>query len=151
MLYVHVNDSGVPDAVPIYEQELRGLLGHVILPSVITDDCLEGLNYRCLPYSEPPAPIDNHSLMLDIPTLEADGSLKRVFVQVPYSETEARVRWQELRDKRNKLLSETDWTQLSDIPDNIKAAWATYRQQLRDLPGVVTDPSKCLFPTKPNL
>jgi hypothetical protein len=39
-----------------------------------------------------------------------------------------------MRQYRNKLLRECDWTQLVDsvVPD--QAAWATYRQQLRDAP-----------------
>jgi|7_EtaG_2_1085326.scaffolds.fasta_scaffold03582_8 hypothetical protein len=47
----------------------------------------------------------------------------------------------QLRGNRNKLLDESDWTQLADVPltDPEKAAWATYRQELRDLPATITD------------
>ena len=39
------------------------------------------------------------------------------------------------RELRNSLLSETDWTQITDSPlnDSKKAEWVTYRQALRDL------------------
>lgn len=38
------------------------------------------------------------------------------------------------RWKRNRLLSESDWTQLADAtPPGGQAAWAAYRQALRDL------------------
>lgn len=37
------------------------------------------------------------------------------------------------RAERNKLLAACDWTQVADAPVD-RAAWATYRQQLRDLP-----------------
>lgn len=39
------------------------------------------------------------------------------------------------RELRNSLLSETDWTQVTDSPlnDSKKAEWVTYRQALRDL------------------
>lgn len=45
---------------------------------------------------------------------------------------------QELRSQRNRLLSESDWSQLPDI-QNIKSeewknTWLTYRQELRNLP-----------------
>ena len=45
-----------------------------------------------------------------------------------------------VRDKRNNLLSESDWTQTVDSPltDAQKYAWAEYRQQLRDLPSTLT-------------
>lgn len=37
------------------------------------------------------------------------------------------------RAERDRALSASDWTQLADAPVD-KAAWATYRQELRDLP-----------------
>lgn len=47
----------------------------------------------------------------------------------------------EVRGKRARLLYDSDWTQLADAPVN-QAAWATYRQALRDItqqPGFPTD------------
>ena len=58
-----------------------------------------------------------------------------------------------LRAKRNSLLKETDHYGLSDI--TMSADMATYRQNLRDLPGTVTDENTAAevdaitFPTKP--
>jgi hypothetical protein len=50
--------------------------------------------------------------------------------------------WQELREARNWLLTQSDWTQLSDAPltEAQKIAWSDYRQELRDLPESITDP-----------
>lgn len=47
-----------------------------------------------------------------------------------------RLSWQEFREKRNRKLEASDWTQFADSPlsDSKKAEWATYRQALRDLP-----------------
>ena len=41
-----------------------------------------------------------------------------------------------LREERNKLIAETDWTQLKDIDLDIirERNWKNYRQALRDLP-----------------
>jgi len=41
------------------------------------------------------------------------------------------------RSERDKLLAETDWTQISDSPlsSDKKTEWANYRQALRDLPS----------------
>ena len=43
-----------------------------------------------------------------------------------------------IRSKRNELLKESDWTQLNDCPLSAskKQEWATYRQELRDLPSL---------------
>jgi len=38
-----------------------------------------------------------------------------------------------VRAQRDRLLAASDWTQLADAPVD-QAAWATYRQALRDLP-----------------
>jgi hypothetical protein len=43
----------------------------------------------------------------------------------------------QIRGQRNNLLSACDWTQIADSTAD-KTAWASYRQQLRDLPsGIV--------------
>ena len=45
-----------------------------------------------------------------------------------------------LRIERNKLIAETDWTQLKDIDLDIirERNWKNYRQALRDLPSKST-------------
>lgn len=44
-----------------------------------------------------------------------------------------------IRSQRNQLLKDCDWTQIADCTVD-KAAWATYRQALRDLPSSITEP-----------
>ena len=53
-----------------------------------------------------------------------------------------------IRRSRNQMLSETDWTQLEDSPVD-KAAWATYRQALRDVPTQEGFPWTVQWPEKP--
>ena len=55
-----------------------------------------------------------------------------------------------LRKKRNHLLAETDYLGVSD--QTMSDAWATYRQELRDLPvglDTVEKVAAVVFPTKP--
>lgn len=57
------------------------------------------------------------------------------------------------RQTRNKLLTESDWTQGADSPlsDSKKAEWATYRQALRDFDhSSVTSTVGIAWPTKPS-
>lgn len=56
--------------------------------------------------------------------------------------------WEKTRMKRNGLLSSSDWTQLSDVSSVDKTAWATYRQQLRDV-TTQADPFNITWPTEP--
>lgn len=55
-----------------------------------------------------------------------------------------------IRVKRNKILAESDWTQLPDAPLSIeqKQVWKTYRQQLRDFPSTC-DAAKPAWPLTP--
>ena len=53
-----------------------------------------------------------------------------------------------VRRSRNQMLTETDWTQLEDSPVD-KAAWATYRQALRDVPTQEGFPWNVQWPEKP--
>jgi len=56
-----------------------------------------------------------------------------------------------LRAMRNQRLTACDWTQIADAPLSVeeKAAWAQYRQALRDLPENTEDPLNPAWPEKP--
>jgi hypothetical protein len=54
-----------------------------------------------------------------------------------------------VRDERNTKLSDTDWTQLPDVPESIKNLWSPYRQSLRDVPQQAGFPTNVTWPTKP--
>ena len=56
--------------------------------------------------------------------------------------------WAEVRAQRNKLLADSDWTQMPDAPQANKAAWATYRQALRDI-TTQSDPFAITWPVAP--
>jgi len=68
---------------------------------------------------------------------EIDAEVNRLSSNLP---------WDDLRFKRDNLLSKTDWTANSDVvmTDEMK----TYRQALRDLPANTADP---VNPTWPEL
>ena len=60
--------------------------------------------------------------------------------------------WKELRNKRDFLLSQSDWTQGNDSPLNLqqKQEWVVYRQVLRDLPENTNDPKNPEWPSLPS-
>ena len=58
-------------------------------------------------------------------------------------------KWATLRERRDARLAASDWTQLADAPDGKKAAWAAYRQALRDLPAQTSDPTTPVWPPIP--
>ena len=57
------------------------------------------------------------------------------------AEIEAAFPLKYLREERNAMLAESDWTQTPDVPEAIKTAWQTYRQELRDLPSKYPNPT----------
>jgi hypothetical protein len=56
--------------------------------------------------------------------------------------------WDALRTERNRRLASCDWTQVADAPVD-RAAWAAYRQALRDLPANTIDPRHVVWPSPP--
>ena len=58
--------------------------------------------------------------------------------------------WEGIRSVRNKLLAESDWTTIADVPltTEKKAEWVAYRQALRAVPAQ-DDPLKIVWPAIP--
>lgn len=59
--------------------------------------------------------------------------------------------WDYIREIRNRLLLDCDWTQLADSPLSVevKAEWAVYRQDLRDITEDFETVEEVVWPTKP--
>lgn len=76
--------------------------------------------------------------------IEVDEALK---ASIQAAEADAKA-WADLRAQRDALLTATDPTQLPDHPAD-SAAYAIYRQALRDLPANTVDPSNPTWPEEP--
>lgn len=77
---------------------------------------------------------------------------KHVYIE-PVPPTQEEINEQMLnniREQRNYLLSECDWTQLNDcrLSESKKLEWTKYRQALRDFPSTV-DLNNIVYPEKP--
>lgn len=77
---------------------------------------------------------------LDIPQSEKD----KIIIEA---------KWQLIREKRQPLIDQTDWTQMPDaqLTAEKKAEFANYRQLLRDLPQTYDNPDDVVWPAKPTL
>jgi hypothetical protein len=60
-------------------------------------------------------------------------------------------RLKSFRRRRDAKLAECDWTQMPDSPLSAaqKAAWAAYRQALRDVPATANAEGWVTWPAKP--
>ena len=76
-----------------------------------------------------------------------------------YDELQTKFPMDELRMVRNIKLTETDWSQLGDVPVGIKTTYESYRQALRDLPASANpkldadgnlDQTSFTWPTEPS-
>lgn len=55
----------------------------------------------------------------------------------------------DVRTERNRRLSETDWTQNRDVPEETAAKWTLYRQALRDITTQDQFPFHVEWPERP--
>ncbi|HIF9513856.1 TPA: tail fiber assembly protein [Photobacterium damselae] len=62
-------------------------------------------------------------------------------------------KWRYIRQYRDDLISNTDWTQMPDAPLSVekKTEFTAYRQALRDIPQTYDNPDDIIWPAKPTL
>ena len=101
---------------------------------------------------------DNSDQVLSIPLSEGNTDYQEYLAWVAEGNTadpaDVIDEWPNIRAKRDRLLTESDWTQAADSPltASKKTKWATYRQELRDLPAEQSSKTKLsdiTWPTKP--
>jgi len=112
-----------------------------------TIDCeVEHPDYGWIPFTASPEDPEEHGRQLFSALKDAAAAYTP---PPPPPEEEVRAaQCEEARLARNRLLNNSDWTQMSDAPVD-QAAWATYRQALRDLPDQPGFPADIVWPKKP--
>ena len=135
---------------PYTISELRNSYPNVSLPENISDEAL--IEWDMYVVTPTPMPSDyTKNITEGTPTL-IDGVYYKSWIQTDASEAEINYRieskWEEVRILRNELLSECDWTQLSDIPTETKESWLIYRQSLRNITSQ-PNPFSIIWPVKP--
>lgn len=80
---------------------------------------------------------------IEIGFLFEDGKFVDPFVKT-VEERETKI-----KNKRNRLLRESDWAVLPDAPVSNEQEWRDYRQALRDVPQQSGFPDDITWPTEP--
>lgn len=154
-MYVKIIDGAV-DQFPYTIESLRGDNPNTSFPKNPSDELLEGFGvYAVNPVPRPSFDIRTQTVAQnDEPHLE-DGQWfigwtitdKTADEITAHDTAEGEI----MRLRRNELLEKSDWTQVSDSPlsDTDKAAWATYRQSLRDISSQEGFPNSITWPTSP--
>lgn len=81
----------------------------------------------------------------ELPVIDSLANLTPEQVQAVFRENDLRL----LRQKRNQLLAECDWTQSEDVAAAVRDAWKPYRQALRDITANYSSLKDAVFPQKP--
>jgi len=135
---------------PYTIKDLRDSLPNVSLPANLSNEQLVEWDMYEVQFSA--APNDyTKNIIEGTPTL-IDGKYYQNWIQTNATEFEISQRledkWFEIREIRNQLLQECDWTQLGDISTEIKNLWSNYRKDLRDITNQ-TNPFNITWPVKP--
>ena len=135
---------------PYTINELREAYPNVSLPSTITDESL--VEWDMYVVTPTPMPTDYTKNITEGTPVLTDGVYYQNWIQTNATQSEIDYRlenqWFIIRETRNELLAECDWTQLSDIPTETKSIWSEYRQSLRDITSQ-TNPFSITWPVKP--
>ena len=117
---------------------------NVSFPSPITENALAAFDvYPVTPTEAPEYNNKTHRVRQGVELI--DGVWTQTWSLQELSEQQAS---DNIRAERDRCLVKSDWSQLSDAPVDA-AAWATYRQELRDLPSQSEFPFNITWPTQP--
>lgn len=149
-MYAKLNNGSV-EIYPYSIGQLRKDNPSTSFPKEISTEVLETFNVVEVIPSNAPEITYNQKVSEVTPTLE-NGVWKQTFSVSDLTQEELSAKTNQkssvVREKRDGLLADTDWTQVADAPVD-KTVWATYRQALRDIPLQAGFPWDVTWPVKP--
>jgi hypothetical protein len=135
---------------PYSLQKLREDNPRTSFPSEMTESLMNEFNIYEV--RQTPMPNDYTKNVVEGTPILVDGVYYQNWEQTNASDSEINgridLKWEEIRQIRNELLQECDWTQLGDIPTETKTIWQSYRQELRDV-TTQSNPFSIVWPVKP--
>lgn len=142
-MYIKVTDGNVEN-YSLYQFKVDN--PGVVLPEDGLNDFLSGFGvYECIQKEQPE--YDHLTKVPDFGPYYQDDS-GQWFQDWTFNDIPEEAASFNVRAKRNEVLAASDWTQLVDSPVD-KEAWASYRQELRDLPQQGGFPYSVVWPTEP--
>lgn len=141
------NNAVVEWAIP----SLFALFPNTSFPSPLTNDALpEG--YVAVNSFAPPE-VQAHQKVVSSLPIQIEGRWVQGWDVVALSPAELAerdgIKAIAVRQERNALLSQSDWTQGKDIANSVSLEWVRYRQALRDLTNQAGFPLTLDWPVKP--
>jgi hypothetical protein len=144
-------ENGAVKQYPYSLGQLKAANPLTSFPAQATDEMLASFGVERVFFSTPPELTDTQVLEEGTPVI-ADNRWTQVWTvrDMTTEEVASRNDTQAatVRAQRNNKLTESDWTQVADAPID-KAAWAAYRQVLRDVPSQQGFPWNITWPDAP--
>lgn len=141
--------NGAPENYSV--AQLRADNPQTSFPAQIPDSLLAEWDVYPLTPTVPPAH-DHTKTMTEGTPVQVDGVWTQVWIMTDATQEEIDRRTQDqasnARADRNAKLASSDWTQVADAPVD-KAAWAAYRQNLRDVTAQAGFPWSIQWPVEP--
>lgn len=147
-------ENGAVVSYPLQEMDIKQLLPHTSFTTDFASGLPDGF-VRVLPHGHS-YNINEKTVTESTPQL-VDGQWLQSWIatdkytaeQLAQQDADAVIQKQEsVRAERNERLTNSDWTQLADSPVD-KAAWATYRTALRNVPAQSGFPWTITWPDAP--
>jgi hypothetical protein len=136
--------NGQAPKFPYTMGDLRKDHPQTSFPERMTNEMLASFDvFPVKPTSAPKLDIKTHRHQHTVESVDGEWTQVWQVVKLPAYEAEDNV-----RGHRNRLLKESDWTQVSDAPVD-QAAWAAYRQALRDITSQDGFPHNVTWPDAP--
>ena len=142
-MYVKVNEDGTTK-FPYTESDFRSGNPKTSFPAEIPDSILNSFGVYAVEQSEIPE-FDSltHELSWELKKISS-SRWKKQWIANPLPEDEAATR---VKDIRNHLLAQTDWSGMSDVV--MSDEMRSYRQALRDITKQEGFPYSISWPEKP--
>lgn len=111
-----------------FHWEIRAAFPDVSMPALLSDNVLSSIGVALVRPTNKPQGIVVEEVE---PVLQNNVWIQQWRVR-EHTAQETEEKSLEVRSERNRLLSESDWTQVGDSPVD-KLIWSQYRSQLRDI------------------
>jgi|688.fasta_scaffold00131_67 hypothetical protein len=144
--------------------EFRNMYPNTSFPQVLVPDILDDFNAVTIMEGAPVTPTSPYEYSQRQGIEEINGKWFTKYVLGPiFTDNEYQTADEQLiayktkidndwaaqvRANRDRLLKDSDWTQIADVPV-YKTAWANYRQELRDITLQESFPFDIIWPEKP--
>ena len=149
-MYVRLTAQGIQ--WPYDLMQLRYDEPGVSFPVELPDELLADFSVYRVQVASKPNVLPSQIAVLDPPVYENNQWIQNWRIEaVPEAQTQLNLERLagDIRQQRQQLLEESDWTQAKDIPDSVSLLWQPYRQALRDIPAQANFPVGIEWPLRP--